>query len=112
MTKILGVPLLLTGRLAKALPDQVGLCALGTFRVKGRQEGLEVYTHCTQSLDEWDTAMAAIRDGDIRRARWSLERIGKTHPLGGAARFYLKLLEEWGDLTPMDWDGVVTLETK
>lgn len=112
MTKTLGAPILVTGKVAEALGEPAGLCFLGSFRVKGRQEGLEVYTHCSGATVEWDQAVAAIGRGEFAKADGLLAGLPKDHSLAGTARYYRGLLAGWKKSPPPDWDGIVTLESK
>jgi adenylate cyclase len=112
MTKMLGVPLLVTGRVAEALGEPAGLCFLGSFRVKGRQEGLEVYTSSPGRTEDWDEAMALIGRGEFAEAEPILASLPEDHPLAGTARFYRRLIATWKVTPPADWNGIVTLESK
>lgn len=112
MSKMLGVPLVVTGRIAEALGNPDDLCFLGRFRVKGRQEGLEVFTSCPDRTAEWDKAMGLIADGAFAEAECALDALPDEHPLAGTAGFYLRLLADWKRNPPADWNGTVTLATK
>ena len=112
MTKMLGVPLLVTGRVAEALGEPEGLCFVGSFRVKGRQRGLDVYTRCEGASKEWDEAMAMVGRGEFAEAERVLQGLPEDHPLAETARFYRDRIARWNIMPPTDWDGTVTLETK
>ena len=106
MTKQLGVPLLVSGRVARAV--EAGLCLLGAFRVKGREEPLEVYTVVGEDLSPWEEALEALRGGGVG----GMSALAQGGAFAGPARFYLKWLEQRGGVVPKGWDGVVRLESK
>ncbi|MDA0768409.1 MAG: adenylate/guanylate cyclase domain-containing protein [Verrucomicrobia bacterium] len=106
MTKQLGVPLLVSGRVARAV--EACLCLLGAFRVKGREEPLEVYTVVGEDLSPWEEALEALRGGGVG----GMSALAQGGAFAGPARFYLKWLEQRGGGVPKGWDGVVRLESK
>lgn len=106
MTKQLGLTLLVSGRVARAVES--GLVTVGRFRVKGREEPMGV---CTPSSDGvvWKGALDALRSGDDAPMRGLAEGAGEWV---GPAKFYLQWLERQGGRVPEGWDGVVTLDSK
>jgi len=106
MTKQLGVGLLVSGRASAAAGE--GLYSVGMFRVKGREEPLEV---CTTGKDSsgWEAAMEGLRRGDEAPMR---ELAGGSGEWAGPARFYVRWMEGLGGSVPAGWDGVVTLDSK
>ncbi len=106
MTKQLGVSLLVSGRVAEMAGG--GFCSVGLFRVKGRDEPVEV---CAMGKDAatWEAALEALRRRDTAPMRVLAEGAGEW---AGPARFYVRRLEEEGGSVPEGWDGVVTLDSK
>ena len=99
---------MVSGRVAKAAGAGAGLCSVGFFRVKGREEPLEVWTVAKES-SAWEKALEALRREDTAPMRELGEGAGEW---AGPAKFYLRWLEREGGRVPEGWDGVVTLDSK
>lgn len=111
MTKQLGVSLLVSGRVAKSA--EAGLVLLGAFRVKGREEGLEIFTSASEGAESWKAGLAALRSGDVAQAREAWARLKKSEDaLSGPVQFYEHWLAEQEGALPANWDGVVRLGVK
>lgn len=110
MTKALGLPLLVSGRVAAGVGK--GMCPVGSFRVKGRREGLPVYTRVEGETAAWERAMDLVRQGEFAKAGQALDEVPEDGPLAGAVAFYRGRIARWEAEPPADWNGVVTLESK
>ena len=111
MTKQLGVPLLVSGRVAKSA--EADLVLLGALRVTGREEGLEIFTSAGEGAEAWKKGLAALRRGDVAGAReaWAMLKDSEDR-LIGPVQFYEHWLTEQEGTVPTDWDGVVRLSVK
>lgn len=110
MTKALGLPLLMSGRVADGVGR--GMCPVGNFRVKGRREGLPIYTRVGGQTASWEQAMEWVRAGEFARAAEVIDGVPTDDPLAGVAAFYRAWIARWQADPPEGWTGVVTLESK
>ena len=105
-------PKVVAEAVAEAAGGAAGLCPVGSFRVKGRREGLEVFTLVEGAIDDWEAALDLVRRGEFAAARDAMAAMPAESPLAGAVRFYQGWIKRWIAEPPADWDGVVTLESK
>ena len=112
MTKILGVPVLVSGEFVRAVGNCAELCPLGRFRVKGRHEPVEIAGAFIEDAEAFGVALARLGEGDFVAAEGVLLELSGKSAVEGPARFYLQQLEVWKSVTREDWDGVVTLDSK
>jgi hypothetical protein len=86
------------------------LVLVGAFRVKGREEPLEIFTAAGDEAESWKVGLAALQSGDDAGAREAWKKSGQL--LSGPVLFYERWLEARGGTLPADWDGVVRLDVK
>jgi len=107
LTKVLGVPVLVSGEVAALQPDRKGLCALGRFRVKGRAEPVEVTAAFVRQEKAFMEGLAQLGSGDLVSAEGVLLEVSSDSELAGPAKFYLQQMEVWKRVPEEEWDGVV-----
>ena len=117
MTKAMGVDLLITSSVVGELSKKSMWQGVGTIRVKGREEGVDLLT--PQQGAEGDRAqfqsfLEEFRKGDFAKASELLASIDVSDDLGGLVRFYQQQIEhlKQGATSPEDWDGILRMETK
>lgn len=112
MTKMLQVPILVSGEVARLQSSKDGLCSLGRFRVKGRSEPVEILATGIEGEDAFMEALARLGAGDLVSAEGVMLEISSDSKLSGPAKFYLQQMEVWKQIPKAEWDGVITLESK
>jgi len=112
MTKMLQVPILVSGEMARLQSSKDGLCSLGRFRVKGRSEPVEIVAAGIEKEDAFREALTRLGAGDLVSAEGVMLEVSSDSKLSGPAQFYLQQLEVWKRIPKAEWDGVITLESK
>jgi adenylate cyclase len=112
MTKMMQVPILVSGEIAALQPGNRGLCPLGRFRVKGRSEPVEIVAAGVEEEEAFREALARFGQGDLVKVEDVMLEISADSSLSGPAKFYLQQMEVWKKVPKSEWDGVITLESK
>lgn len=112
ITKMLQVPILISGEMASLQHDRTKLCKLGRFRVDGRNEPVEIVAAHIQAGDSFKAALKKLNQGELVEAEDVLLELSPEDELAGAAKFYLKKMEIWKEVPRSEWDGVITLDSK
>jgi adenylate cyclase len=112
ITKMMQVPILVSGEIAALQSDRKGICSLGRFRVKGRNEPVEIAAAFVRDEEAFLDGLARLDSGDLVSAEGVLLEVARGSDLAGPAKFYLQQMEVWKRVPLDEWDGVVTLDSK
>ncbi len=122
LNKYLGTTVLMTGAVKGEIGDRFVTRYLGRFQLKGFERAVEVHellsggaaTEATARLrEEFQTAVRLFQQRDIETAATTFRRLSEAEPNDGAAKFYLKHIEEMrAHPLPAGWQGEVELKEK
>lgn len=115
VNKVYGTSILLSEPVAQAVAASIPLREIDTLRVKGKQQGIKVYSPCADpALCRASTdALALYRAGDWTAARGAWQQLAAQWPDDPvAATFVARLAQMASSGWPQDWDGVTTLDSK
>lgn len=110
-----GTSILLSSAVAQYLGDDLPLREIDTLRVKGKQQGITVFTPCSDARlrQLGQQALACYRQGDWPAAVAAWQALAQTCPEDTvAAAFLARLAVMQAQGWPACWDGVTTLESK
>ncbi len=71
-----------------------------------------MFTSVDAETGAWEEAMDLVRRGEFADAKTALKAVADDGPLAGVATFYRTWIDRWLAEPPVDWDGIVTLESK
>ena len=93
----------------------VELREVDTVRVKGKKQGITVFTPCddTRLRDLSSAAIAAYQTGDFEAAETAWRRVLDEFPDDPVAKVFVERVAALRDSGPIEgWDGVFTLDSK
>ncbi|MBI1907409.1 MAG: adenylate/guanylate cyclase domain-containing protein [Rhodocyclales bacterium] len=115
VNKVYGTTILLSETVAEAVSATTPLREIDTLRVKGKQQGIKVYTPCIDPALSHASAeaLALYRAGDWTSARDAWRQAAAQWPDDPVAATFVARLEQMANNGwPLDWDGVTTLDSK
>ncbi|MFD0892036.1 adenylate/guanylate cyclase domain-containing protein [Luteolibacter ambystomatis] len=114
MTKYFAVPLLVSGAVVDATDGNAKLRCVGSIRVKGRHEPVELHTLSRDpDLDEaFAVALALFQKGEFARAAEAFLELQRADPEDGAASRLAKWSADYAVEPPAGWDGTVVMGSK
>ncbi len=112
VNKTYGTRILLSESTAAELEGRIALRQVDRVRVKGKQQPVEIFTPCSDSVltSETEAAMSAYRAGDWATARTQWNRIAASFPADSLAPVFLERIDQFELNPPSPWDGSVALE--
>lgn len=127
MTKTFDINVVISGAVVEALPADhpFKLRGLGSVTAKGKTESVDVF-ECydtdsdelaelkTSLIPQWDTGMAAFREGKLIRANRVFAQIAERNPDDSVATYFRdrSTLDVASQFRGKTWDGSEHLETK
>jgi adenylate cyclase len=121
VNKFLGTQILASAAIVANLIE-VGCRPVGTFRLVGREEPLELMEIVGTETDisvskyaifkKFARGLSAFQQGQWEDAVVSFQSVLNNHGYDGPTRFYLGLALDYQENPPQEWEGVVTLEGK
>ena len=113
--KVYGTKILASGAVVGATQEGVRFREVDTIRVKGKREGITIYTPCDnrELLSRSAEALAAYRTGEFEIARSAWRHLLERYPHDGVATAMLARVNQFLSRgCPTGWDGVTTLDGK
>jgi len=118
MTKAMGLDLLLSATMVSGLADADAWTNVGTVRVKGKEDGVTLFTRISASDTELGTlerALQFFRDGDFADAMELFASLRGKGALARLAEFYMDQIQwqsKGSNKAPDGWDGILSMKTK
>lgn len=115
VNKVYGTGILVSDTVAHAIGETLPLRPVDTVRVKGKHQGVELYTPCADPalVEATTAALTAYRQGQWENAEQLWQELAQRWPEDPLPPVFLERLEEFrANGYPADWDGITTLESK
>lgn len=115
VNKVYGTGILVSDTVANAVAGKIPLRPVDTVRVKGKHQGVELYTPCDDQgqIDATIAALGAYRRGDWAETEALWQKMAEQYPDDPLPAVFLERLAEFREHGyPADWDGITTLESK
>jgi len=117
MTKAMGVDLLVTASVIDELSQKSEWLDVGAIRVKGRDEGVNLFTHNRASEEgrtQFQEFLSEFQKGNFTKASGLLTTLEGEGELAGLVGFYQSQIKHLSEnpASTENWDGVLRMETK
>lgn len=115
VNKVYNTGILLSESVAQAVSAQIKLRQVDVVRVKGKHQGVGIYTPCQDAklAKLTESALNAYRSGDWAQTQERWQTVKTAYPDDPVAATFLKRLAHFQAAGfPATWDGITTLESK
>lgn len=115
VNKVYGTGILVSDSVAQAIGASLPLRPVDTVRVKGKHQGVDLYTPCDDPalVEATTAALTAYRQGQWEQSGQLWQALAERWPDDPLPPVFLERLEEFRTHGyPADWDGITTLESK
>jgi adenylate cyclase len=115
VNKVYGTGILVSDTVAHAIGDTLPLRPVDTVRVKGKHQGVDLYTPCADPalVEATTAALTAYRQGQWENAEKLWQELAQRWPDDPLPHVFLERLAHFrAEGYPADWDGITTLESK
>lgn len=115
VNKVYNTGILLSESVAHAVSAQIKLRQVDVVRVKGKHQGVGIYTPCQDGklAKLTESALNAYRSGDWAQTQERWQALKTAYPDDPVAATFLKRLAHFqASGFPATWDGITTLESK